>query len=110
YLYVHFDGKTWRLIALGVAMALLMLTHYLNYLALCGCLIIDYFVWQRKKTPLRVKDWIILFAPQILAATWIILWRLPPATAALASHQGRNSVAEKFLLFFYQLRDANSDE
>ena len=109
YLYLHYDGRR-KLIGLGVSLALLLLTHYLLFIAVCACISIDYLVWQRRETPLKWRDWLIVLAAPILAAMYIAIFRFPPASATAATHQGGNTVGQKLLLFLYELRDMNTDE
>jgi hypothetical protein len=109
YLYLHYDGRR-KLIGLSVTLALLLLTHYVLFIAVCACIGIDYLIWQRGETPLKRPDWLIVLAAPIFAATYIVAFRFPPASATAATHQGGNTVWQKLLLFLYELRDMNTDE
>jgi hypothetical protein len=66
--YCHWNGTRRQLLGIGVAMALLLASQYLDYAAIVGCLLIDYGIWGRRRRPIRGINWLILIAPQLLMA------------------------------------------
>jgi 4-amino-4-deoxy-L-arabinose transferase-like glycosyltransferase len=84
YLYCNWNGSRWRLLSIGIAMALLLASQYLDYAAVVACLLIDYGIWGRRRRAIRGINWLILIAPQILIAAIVCpIWN-PIARAASA--------------------------
>lgn len=110
YLYLHWKRGFWNAAILSMALALLFLDQYLNYGALCLCLVVDYLLFRRRQIHPGLRDWLIILIPQVLAIGWILLFRFPPGAGTVASFQGHNTPLQKCLLFIYSFQGLNINE
>lgn len=123
YLYCHWNGTRRQLLGIGVAMALLLATQYLDYAALVGCLLIDYGIFGRRRQLVRGLNWLVLAMPQIAVGAIVCpIWN-PIARAASAAalaapshpHAGTPAVyhpwiVEYLRLVWWNLRDMTASE
>jgi hypothetical protein len=110
YLYDRYDGKTWRLFALSVVLSLLAATHYLNFAAAAGALVVDYVIRGTSRPKLSLGRWAILIIPTALALTILILVYNPLDRHALPSEQSRGFALDKVTLLRRSIRDMNRCE
>ena len=66
YLYFYRDERLKTSIAIAAASLFLFASHYLCYVAVYSCLIIDYFLWGRKTRPIKFSQLAVIFVPQVL--------------------------------------------
>jgi hypothetical protein len=107
--YVRWKGGGSRLVGLGILLTLLLATNYLNYAALCGCLAVDYALWQRKAQALTGRDWVILLLPQIIAGLFIVSIWDPLGKHPLGVDTG-NWPAGRIKLFWWNWRELDRSE
>ena len=75
YLYLHWDGRTRRLLLFGFVSLCLLGTNTINYVALYACLFVDYLVRGRKVRRVTWRQWLVLLAPQaILGGLMLFTW------------------------------------
>jgi hypothetical protein len=83
YLYLHWEGSRRTLVGLGCLSATLLATQYIIFVALHLTLGADYFIFGRRRRPLRWGDWIVLLLPSIVTACLVVpIWN-PLAHSAL---------------------------
>jgi hypothetical protein len=111
YVYLHRPAaRRSRSVALGVLLALLMLSNYISYFATAFALLVDYAVWGRRERKLRLSDWAVIAAFQLVTGLWI-LWTRNPLLVRPSHHQVRsNAIADKLRLAWYSFRDLNANE
>ena len=109
YLYLHEKGRRGRLLALGGCAAALMAANPMFFVLLSGCLLGDYLIWQRKVRRFKAVEWAIYLAPQVIVGCILLAWWNP-----LQTQQGgalfQNTLRERALLLWWNLRDLNNSE
>jgi hypothetical protein len=109
FLYLRCKGATRGLLAISLLSILLFAANYMAYVLLYLCIIADYFIWRRKERPLGWKDWLVLLGPQLIANAGIAsVWN--PLKTQFGGYVARNDLADRFTLFFWNLRDLNACE
>jgi len=108
YLYWHWDGKWKSTLWLSLALIGLMFSYYITYVGVTLALALDYILWKRKETPLKINDWLLLLGLQIAGVLAAYLFWNPYSTP----HGGaeRNNLLGMIKLFYMQLRDMNRNE
>jgi 4-amino-4-deoxy-L-arabinose transferase-like glycosyltransferase len=111
FLYVHWNGRWRRLIAIGALLFVLLCTNYLNYAALCGCLVVDYFIWGRHNHRLQSRQWLALLISQVIAAAVIVqIWNPIGKSAELAEPYSESWLSDRLTLLWWSIRDMNACE
>jgi hypothetical protein len=110
YLYLHWNGKWWKLAAMLVASLLLLATHYLAYAGLYAALACDYFLFERRRQRFPLAQFLWLLVPQVLIGGFIVWVYNPIGSAAVPHAAGRNWVFDKLTLLWFCLRDMNACE
>jgi hypothetical protein len=108
-LYLRWQGRRTRLIGLAVLSILLLGTNYLDYVALCLCLLVDYVMWERKRQGLTWQNWLLLLLPQFLAGLFILsIWN-PVGMHPLGVDPG-NWFGGRLQLFWWNWRELDRSE
>jgi 4-amino-4-deoxy-L-arabinose transferase-like glycosyltransferase len=110
YLYVHWrDG--WRgLLTLAAAIILLFASNYMSCAIACGCLLVDYIIWRRRRQSLAIKDWLMLLVPVALGCGVLLsIWN-PWKTGVWSGYASDNSLFDKLKLAWWYFRDLNTNE
>ena len=110
YLYLHRNGKSWKLVALTVLSILLCATHYLAYAGLYGALFCDYLLFVRRRQPFTKRQLLWMLAPQVIIGATMLWIYNPIISSAVPTQEGRNWVLDKLTLLWWNLRDLNSCE
>jgi len=106
YVYWRWKPSARNLLILAAISVLLFTSNYLNYLALYGCLAIDYFFWKRKEWPATARNAILLFGPQVILNGVIgYIWN--PLRTQYGGSVWANSLWDRLDLFFMYWRDMN---
>jgi len=108
YLYWNWDGTRKKAVFLALALLGLMFSYYITYVAVTAALAIDYVLWKRKETPLKMSDWLIVIVPQIAGVLAAYLFWNPYDT--VLGDRERNNLLGMFKLFYMQIRDMNRNE
>jgi hypothetical protein len=109
YLYLHWDGLHRPAIIAALLSFCLFASNYFNYVALYVCMGIDYLIWRRKHAKLQGRDWLVLFLPQIVIGLPIaLIWN--PLRQNVTGSATANVLADKMVLFWWNLRDLNQCE
>ena len=108
-LYLRWNGRRRRLVATAILMICLLATNYLNYAALCVCLVADYWIWRRNEHRLTLPDWLLVLLSQFIAGAIIVsIWN------PLNKHPGvpvtSGWIAGKLTVFWWNWRDLNRCE
>ncbi len=89
YCYFRWNSRRESLWPLIVALVGMLVSHYLNYAAVVGCLVIDYAIWGRHRRALLLGDWVKLIVPQLVVGVIVLsIWN-PAARSATAAAAGR---------------------
>ncbi len=107
YLYLTWNGRWWKLTAMMLASILLLWTQYLPYAGLYAALGCDYFLSQRRRSPVRWNHWLLLLGPQVLAGALAVAIYNPIGAGVVPDEAGRNLLLDKLTLFWWNLRDIN---
>ena len=106
YLYVTLDRRRWRVVALGVALALLLASQYIDYAAVIACLIVDYALWGRQRKRMGWREWAVLAVPQaIVGVVCLSIWN-PVGHAGPHAAPAGPWVLVKLLLLAWLARDS----
>jgi len=110
YLYLHWQGRPRTLLLISLLSFALLASNYMNYLALYACLLVDYVLWRRKDRALRLSDYAVLLAPQVVLGGLLFykynlvigekLWNVSQPTA----------LSQTLRLPWWYFRDLNSCE
>ena len=107
--YLHWKPCTRNLMIASFVLALLFTTHYMNYAALCACLLVDHFAWDRKLRPLKPSNWAWLLIPQlVLCAPVACIWN--PIDKRTVDYESLNWYADKATLLWWNCRDLSRCE
>ena len=85
YLYTFRSGRTRGALGLGVVLAALLATHYLDWAAAVACLCVDYAIWGRRRQRFTWPQWAVLVGPSLVAGAIVCpIWN-PLARSAAAT-------------------------
>lgn len=117
WLYLHWDGRTRGVVLFAFVSVCLLAASYLNYAALCACLLVDCLVRGRKVRHISWRQWVILLAPQVLLGGLVLLrwnpWITTPTYAGIdpwVRSPGVFHIHEKAHVLWWYLRDMNKWE
>ena len=102
FLYFYRDERLKSSIGIAVVSLLLLLSHYLCFVAVYACLIVDYLIWSRKNRPLSISQLIIIVLTPLLLGGWLVSAINPFLKTAWN--------LEKSAIIFQTLRDLNGSE
>ena len=108
YLYWHWDGRTKKTVFLALAFLGLMFSYYITYVGVAAAIALDYILWKRKETPLKMSDWLIIIISQLAGVLAAYLFWNPYDTPH--GNWERNNVLGMLKLFYMQIRDMNRNE
>jgi hypothetical protein len=84
YLYYRWNTARSPVWPLSIVLAVLLSAQYLNYAAAIGCLVVDYFLWGRKRRTLSIADWVVLMVPQLVVGGFVCsIWN--PVARSIAA-------------------------
>ena len=117
WLYVHYDGRRWKIVLFSFISLCLFASNYLNWAAFYMCLAIDYLIWGRKnpvaadlasrKRVLRFSDWLIILLPQLIIGGIIFsIWNPLRVLNAVEPYP----VANRLLYLWWTVRDITTCE
>ena len=110
YLYINRDSHKRTYILLSICIFFLLCTNYLSYFALLIGLIIDYFVFSRKKHPLTVRQASLIFFPQLVLG-WLLLSKYTLCfTSNVLQYPVNLWIQDRVNIIFWFFRDINSCE
>ena len=108
YYYLHHDGRTLRLLVVGVLLAALLATHYVACFAALASLTVDYALWGRRRCPIKWRQWLLVALPPLLCAALIVpIWnplRVDPF------RDPRIGPSDHWVLLWWFFRDLNACE
>lgn len=88
YCYYQWNTRRGSIWLLVIALVGLLVSHYLNYAAVVGCLVIDYALWGRHRRALAISDWLKLAIPQMVVGAFVFsIWN-PAARSAVVAAAG----------------------
>jgi hypothetical protein len=109
YFYWHWRGGKRGILCMSAASILLFASHYLAYLAVYICLLVDYFLWKRRQGDLSLRDWLLLLIPQIVCNGVIgLIWN--PLMTGFHRQLAGNDFVDRMEMLFWHLRDMNMCE
>jgi 4-amino-4-deoxy-L-arabinose transferase-like glycosyltransferase len=105
--FLYCTGRSRRsIVGLSVVLFLLLATQYLNYIAVIGCLCVDYLIWGRKTRPLELPDWLILIIPQLIVGGFVCsIWNPVARQGGAQAYQAGSFFADRLHLFWWNWRD-----
>jgi hypothetical protein len=108
-IYLRWRGSWQGALAMATLGVCLFATNYLAYAALSLCLVVDWFIWKRSEILWNTKNALALFLPQMIVIPLIAsIWN--PFGTGFGDYVAQNSLLDRALLFFWNLRDLNSAE
>jgi hypothetical protein len=109
YLYLHWDGRRWSLVAFALLAACLFATNYMNYMALAVCLWFDYMLWGQERYRLKSTDWWWLGASQVvLCGPVFLIWY--PLNKPIADYLPGDWLPDRVTLLWWNFRDLSRCE
>lgn len=109
FFYLRWKGAMSGLLTISLLSILLFAANYMAYVLLYLCILADYFIWRRKERSLSWQNWLGLLGPQFIANAAIAsIWN--PLKTQFGSYVAHNDLADRFTLFFWNLRDLNACE
>ena len=109
YMYLHWNGKLRTLAIMSLAFVALLASNYFAYAAFVVCVMVDYFIWQRRQRRLGWRGWLILVLPQIVLGGLIVsVWN--PIGKSGPPFQHVNWLGDYLKLLVCNLRDVNACE
>ena len=109
YIYFHWNGSRRTLTGFAMVSVCLFAANYLSYLAFNVCLLIDYFIWGRKRRILSIVDWLCIVLPQIpFLALVALIWN--PLGMDVHHSRPLQNIGDRFVLLWWNLRDMNRAE
>ena len=109
YIYLNSNHKKQIWAILGLSLALLMAANPSWYVVISLCLLVDYWLFQRKVLPIRFTGFVNYILPQLVMGAILFYWWNPLQTA-IGSYLFNNSIAQRLTLFLWNLRDLNTCE
>lgn len=106
FLYCRWRGGWRGLAALAVPGVLLWASNYMLCAILGACLLVDWLLWQRHKTPLTVSCLPVLAAAALCCAALLWVWN-PWRVGAWQAYASDNDFADKLRLAWWYFRDLN---
>jgi hypothetical protein len=109
YSYWHLTKRK-ALVAHALIAVLLLASNYLAYAAWTIAMVVDYFIWGRKRRPIRGVEWLMLLGPQVLFGTIILLIWNPLRISTSDPSSDHGWLIDRFILLWRTLRDADRCE
>jgi 4-amino-4-deoxy-L-arabinose transferase-like glycosyltransferase len=109
--YVYWRCKPTPRVLLSLAglSVLLFASNCLCYVALYGCLAVDYLIWKRKDWPPTWRNALLLFGPQVVLNALIAsVWN--PLRTEFGGNAHSNTIWDRFTILFWYWRDTNCVE
>jgi hypothetical protein len=98
-----------RKAAFLAACIVLCAANYLNYAAFVLAVAVDYATWGRASRRLSRAEWCVLLVPQVaVAAALVSVWN--PLGKAVVDYESYDWLAERPVLFWWNVRDLNACE
>jgi 4-amino-4-deoxy-L-arabinose transferase-like glycosyltransferase len=108
-IYSRWKGSWQGALVMATLGVFLFATNYLAYAALSLCLVVDWFIWKRSEIFWNAKNLLALVLPQMMAIPLIAsIWN--PFGTGFGEYVAQNSIWDRFVLFFWNLRDLNGAE
>ena len=109
YMYLHWNGKLRTLAIMSLAFVALLASNYFAYAAFVACVMVDYFIWQRRQRRLDWRGWLILTLPQVVLGGLIALvWN--PIGKSDKVFERTSWLGEHVKILMCNLRDLNACE
>jgi hypothetical protein len=109
YLYMTWDGRRYKLLALSAASLALLASNYLNFIALFAVIGVDSAFWRRKEQRLALADWAVWLAPVLMLGLPIVLL-FNPLGKGIVHEEQVNWLIKRATLLWRHLRDVNECE
>lgn len=90
-------------IAAGICSVGLFSCHYVTWLSLLCCMLVDYAIWERGDGGPRKRDVIAALSIHVLALPIAFIWN--PFLTGLSEYPSRNSFTDRCLLWLWHWRD-----
>jgi hypothetical protein len=104
YFYVHFDRRRRTLVGLVVASLLLMSCNYLSFVAVWGCIGLDFLLWGRKTIRPTWRDILVLGTTHLVVGLMLVrVWN--PLGKDASSFGAEDWLVNRILLLGWTLRD-----
>jgi hypothetical protein len=110
YLYDHYEGRPWRLVALAAALGLLAATHYLNFATAAAALVVDYAVRGKSRPKLSPREWAILVVPTAVIVAFLAIVFNPVGRHESINEHSQGFLLDKLTLLWRTIRDVNRCE
>ena len=109
YMYLHWKGKLRMLAIMSLGFVALLASNYFAYVTFVVCVLVDYFIWQRRRRRLGWRGWLILILPQVVLGGLIAsVWN--PIGKSDKVFERTNWLGEHLKLLVCNLRDVNACE
>jgi hypothetical protein len=110
YFYFYRDGRLRTSFFIAASSLALLASHYLYYVAVYACLLVDYCLWGRTERPFRKSDLAAILIPQVVLGGWLVsVYNLLGKKAV--GYDGLGEwVADRVNLLYWYFREMNSCE
>jgi len=109
FLYFKRSDDKKILTAISFVALLLLASNYLCFVSALACLMMDYFLWGRKKKPLKLSSMAIIFIPLIILGG-LLVKTYNPLGKNIWGLKTTSLFKYKVSLFLWNLRELNSAE
>ncbi|MBU0468864.1 MAG: hypothetical protein KKD07_08910 [Candidatus Omnitrophica bacterium] len=110
FLYYFRNDRKRTYFALSLILILLLASNYLNFLAVIACLVVDYFIWGRKKKPVKISQSLIIFLPQLIIGGFLVSLYSLSSKSSVLDYPFRFWLQDRAEMLFWSLRDMNNCE
>jgi len=110
FFYFYRDGRLRTSFYMTLASLALLASHYLSYVAVYACLLVDYCLWGRTERPFTKTDLAAIIIPQIVLGGWLVSVYNLLGKKAIGYHGFGEWIAERVNMLYWYFRDMNNCE
>ncbi|MGA1823074.1 MAG: hypothetical protein ACMUIP_00330 [bacterium] len=110
FFYFHRDGRLRTNLSIMVSSLALLASHYMFYVAVYTCLLVDYCLWGRTERPFRKSDLAVIFIPQFVLGGWLVSVYNLLGKKAVGYHGFGQWSANRLNMLYLYFREMNSCE
>jgi hypothetical protein len=110
FFYFQRDGRLRTSLSIALTSLALLASHYMFYVAVYACLLVDYCLWGRTERPFRKSELAAIFIPQVVLGGCLVSFYNLLGKKAVGYHGFGDWFADKVNLLYWYFREMNSCE